>query len=122
MTILLWVLLIVLALLAVSGGGFKVAKPEDVAKQVPSVPAGVWRLVGLFEVAAGLLLVIPLAIGWRPHLGHFAAAGLAIETLILSFLYASRSRKLVAANPLTWSLLMLALASLAAWATYHAPH
>lgn len=118
MNILLWVLQGVLALFCVAGGAYKLAKPEDVAKQARALSVGSWRLVGAFEFLCGVLLIAPAAAGWMPALTTLAAAALALETLGISALYARISTKLVAANPLPWSATMALMAAFVAYGRY----
>jgi hypothetical protein len=118
MNVLLWILSGVLVLLCVAGGLFKVAKPDDVAKQVPAVPIAGWRVFGVVEVVAGILLIVPWATGWMPMLTPAAAAVLVVESLVLSGLYARVSTKVTGANPLVYSVVMAILAAVVAIGRY----
>jgi uncharacterized membrane protein YphA (DoxX/SURF4 family) len=83
MNILLWVLQAVLALLGVSGGAFKIVKIEDLKKGVASMralPRGLWAFLGAVECLAGLGLLLPVG-------APYAAAVMAVESLIVSALY-----------------------------------
>ena len=111
MNIFLWVLQIALAFLYVAGGAYKTLKPEEVGKFVRSIPRGGWRALGVLEVMGGVLLVIPAVTAW-------AAAVLAIETLALAVVYARRSLKLTAANPLVWAAVMRLLVLIVAYARW----
>src|SRR5262245_31308138 len=106
MNILLWVLQIALAVLYLSGGAYKAFKFDELAKQMPALPHGGWRALGVLEMLGGVLLVVPAALKWMPHLTPLAAAVLALETLGLALLYARYSLKLTAANPLVWGVVM----------------
>lgn len=114
MSVLLWILQGVVALLCVSGGGFKLANPADLTKQFRSVSAGLWRVVGLIEVVGGVLLILPGATGWMPVLTPIAAGVLALENLALAAFYGRSSTKMVAANPFLWAVLIMVLAAVVA--------
>ena len=103
MNVLLWVLQIALAFLYVSGGFYKMFKFDQLAGYLRAIPRGGWRALGLIEVVGGLMLVIPLALGWMPTLTTLAAAVLAVETLAIAAVYARYSLKLTAANPMVWA-------------------
>jgi VIT1/CCC1 family predicted Fe2+/Mn2+ transporter len=118
MNILLWVLQGILALLYLAGGGFKTAKADELTRISPSVPRALWLPLGLVEIVGGIMLVAPMALGWKPHLTAIAAAVLAAETLLLAAIYASKSVKLVSANPMVWALVMGALVSFVAYGRY----
>ena len=119
MNAMLWIFQIVLAFLYLSGGGFKMSKPDALAKQVRgAVSAGAWRALGAFEVLGALLLVIPAALGWRPMVTAHAAALLALETFFLAAIFARQSLKLVVANPLVWAAVMGAMAAFLAYGRY----
>jgi hypothetical protein len=112
----LWIARSLLALLLVAGGAYKLFQPADLAAQFAYVPLGVWRALGALEIIGGLLLVLPLAVGWKPHLAPIAAVVLLVEALGLSVLYARQSTALTAANPLIWSVFMALLLAFVAFA------
>ena len=118
MNILLWVLQIVLALLCLSGGAYKAFKFDELANQMRALSRGGWRALGVFEMVCGILLVVPAAAKWMPILTPLAAAALALESLALSGVYARYSRKLTAANPLVWSVVMGLMAAFVAYGRY----
>jgi hypothetical protein len=102
MNVLLWVLQAVLALLYLSG-------------QWTELPRAGWSALGVFEMVGAVLLIAPAATKWMPVLTPLAAAALALETLILAALYASRSLQLAVTNPLVWAAVMGVLAALLAY-------
>jgi DoxX-like family len=118
MNILLWVVQVVLALLYLAGGGFKIFNPDDVAKQITALPPGAWRVLGVFEVLGAVLLIVPAAATWMPVLTPLAAAALALETLALAAVYARYSLKLAATNPLVFAIPMGLMAVLVAYGRY----
>ena len=115
MNYLLGTLIALLALLCLGGGGYKLAKPDDLVKQERGTSATMWRLLGVIEVAGGIVLIVSGIIAWRPELTVIAAGVIAIENLGLSVRYAMRSMKLVAANPLVWSAAMALMAIVIAY-------
>jgi hypothetical protein len=118
MKILLWALQIVLALLYLAGGGFKALNPGDVAKQIPAIPPGAWRALGVFEVLGAVLLIAPAATRWLPALTPLSAALLALETLVLAAIYARYSLAIAATNPLVFALPMGVMAVIVAYGRY----
>jgi hypothetical protein len=115
MNILLWILQSLLALLLISGGGYKAAGANALHKQFPALPSGAWRMIGLLEVVGGLLLVLPWALDWMPHLTSLAALVLCLEALGLSLVYARKSLALSAQNPLTFSVPMAVMLAIVAY-------
>ena len=118
MNILLWVLQIVLAFLCLSGGAYKAFKFDELASQMRMLSRGGWRVLGLFEMVCGILLIVPAALQWMPSLTSIAAAALALECLFLCAIYAKTSLKLTAANPLVWSVVMALMAAFVAYGRY----
>ena len=119
MNILLWVLQIALAFLYLSGGAYKMSKPDALSKQVRgTLSSGAWRAFGAIELLGGLLLVVPAALGRMPMLTAHAAALLTLETLFLAGIYAKQSLKLVVANPLVWAAVMGIMAAFVAYGRY----
>src|SRR5215831_5398474 len=106
MNVTLWVTQAALALLCLSGGVYQAFKFEQLANQVRALSHRTWRTLGMLEMVCGILLVIPAAASWMPVATPIAAAVLALETLLLSGLYARHSLKLTAANPFVWSVAM----------------
>jgi len=111
----LWTLQIVLALLYVAGGAYKTFMFDDLAGAMVDMPRGGWRALGMVEMLGGLLLVLPLALGWMPLLTGLAAAVLTVETLGLVVFYARYSVALTPANPLVWAVIMALLAGVVTW-------
>jgi hypothetical protein len=118
MNVLLWVLQILLAVLYFAGGSYKVFKFAELATHLRALPHGVWRTLGVLEIAGAVLLVVPAATNWMPSLTPLAGALLALETLGLAALYARYSIKLATSNPMVWALVMGLLATFVAYARY----
>lgn len=118
MNVLLWVLQVALALLYLAGGAYKMFGPDELAKRFAALPRGGWRALGMLEMLGAVLLVVPAAVPRAAVLVPFAAAVLALETLALCGLYARRSLKLAASNPLVWSITMEILVVLVAYGRY----
>lgn len=120
MNILLWILQVVLAFFSVSGGAFKIFKIDALAGApfFSALPRAGWGALGVFEMIAGVLLVVPLAAGWMPALTPLAAAALAVESFALAALYGWYSRQLSAENPLVWVVVIGVLATFVAWGRF----
>jgi len=88
MTLIVWVVQGVLALLSLSGGAYKVLNFDAIANQMEPLSRGGTGALGVFEVSCAFLLVAPTALEWRPALTPLAAAALALESLCLAGLYA----------------------------------
>jgi hypothetical protein len=116
MNILLWVVQAVLALLAFSGGAYKVFRFDELARMpaTAALPPGGWAALGVFEMVCALLLIVPAATRWRPILTPVAAGALVLESLVLAGLYAQYSVSLTATNPLVWVVAMALMAALVA--------
>ena len=85
MNILLWVLQILAALLYAASGVMKVFLFDKVSADVPSfgaLPRKVWAALGIVELVCAVGLVVPGALHWQPTLTVWAAAILAIESLV----------------------------------------
>jgi hypothetical protein len=120
MNIVLWIVQIVLALLCLAGGGFKVFAFQ-VDPKIPStsaLPRSGWAILGVFELLCGLLMVIPGATHWMPGLTAIAALALALESVALALIYARYSRALAASNPLVYVVPIAVLSLLVAWGRY----
>lgn len=115
MNILLWALQAVLGLLYVAGGYYKAFNFEKLADQFTAIPHGGWRVLGVIEMLGAVLLIVPAATKWKPRLTPIAAGVLALETLVISAVYAGHSTTLTAENPLVWSVVMLLLVTFVAY-------
>ena len=118
MNVLLWILQAALAFLYVSGGAYKTFKFEELAQQMPVIPHGGWRALGVLEMLGAVLLIVPAAAKWLPELTPLAASLLALETLVIAALYARYSLKLAATNPMVWAVVMGLLAAFVAYGRY----
>ncbi|HUJ75861.1 MAG TPA: DoxX family protein [bacterium] len=76
----LWAVQVLLALLFLFAGGFKLALPlTELTKQMPvALPGWFLRFIGMAEVLGGLGLVLPSLLRIRPGLTPLAAAGLVV--------------------------------------------
>jgi uncharacterized membrane protein YphA (DoxX/SURF4 family) len=115
MNALLWLLQIVLDLLFVSGGSYKIFAFDDSTPQMMALSRQMWSALGVLEVVGGLLLVVPQALGWMPRVTSIAAAVLAVENLALAALFASYSVAFEATNPFVWVLPMGVAAAVVAY-------
>ena len=114
----LWILQLVLALFYVAGGAYKTFMFDELAGAMNALPRGGWRALGVVEMVGGILLILPGATGWMPHLTALAAAVLTVETLALAAFYASYSLAVAATNPLVWAVVMALLVAIVAYGRY----
>lgn len=78
MTVALWIVQGLLALIFLFTGGMKLALPlEELTKQMP-LPGWFVRLLGVAEVLGALGLLLPGFLRIQPHLTPLAATGLVI--------------------------------------------
>jgi hypothetical protein len=85
MSILLWVLQVLAALLYGASGTMKVFMFDKVSQQVPSfgaLPRQAWMALGILELICTVGLIVPAAFHWQPALTVVAAMVLAIESLV----------------------------------------
>lgn len=118
MNVFLWILQGVLALLFLAGGGYKLSNADEVAEQAGAFSGGAWRAIGVIEIVGAILLITPAALNWMPGLTPLAAVLLAVESLVLSIVYARKSLAPTAANPLMYSAVMGILAAFVAYGRY----
>jgi hypothetical protein len=82
LTIALWILQALLALLFLFAGGMKLVLPANVlAEQVP-LPDLFVRFIGVVEVLGAVGLLVPALLRIRPSLTTLAAAALAVEMVV----------------------------------------
>jgi uncharacterized membrane protein YphA (DoxX/SURF4 family) len=85
MSILLWVLQVLTALLYGASGVMKVFMFDKISQDVPSfgaLPREAWMTLGILELACTVGLIVPAAFHWQPRLTILAAAILAGESLV----------------------------------------
>ena len=90
MNILLWVLQVLAALLYGSSGVMKVFMFEKISQDVPSfgaLPREAWMALGILELVCTIVLIVPAAFRWRPHLTILAATLLAIESIVFVWVH-----------------------------------
>ena len=120
MSVFLWVVQVVLALLSFAGGATKVFKFDSLAT-MPAMGAlsrSAWGALGVFEMVCAVLLIVPAAAKWNPSLTPLAAVALVLESLALAIIYARYSRQLAATNPLVWVVAMALMAAFVAYGRY----
>ena len=85
MSILLWVLQVLAALMYGASGIMKVFMFDKISGEVPSfgaLPREAWMALGIVELVCIAGLIVPSVIPWQPTLTVVAAAVLAIESLV----------------------------------------
>ena len=90
LNITLWIVQVMLALIFLSAGFFKIAMPvEQLAQQMVwpgDVPVLLLRFIGVAEFLAGIGLILPSVLRIKPFLTPLAGAGLvAIQVLAILF-------------------------------------
>lgn len=90
MNFLLWVLQILAALLYGSSGVMKLFLFDKISKDIPSfgaLPRGIWMALGILELLCTVGLIVPAALRWHPQLTIWAAALLAVESLLFIWVH-----------------------------------
>ncbi len=86
---LLWIVQILLAAFYAGAGATKIFLFEKASRTVAAMQAfspGVWKAIAVLEILCAAGLVLP-AITRRPRTASIAAAGLAVEGVLLAALY-----------------------------------
>jgi hypothetical protein len=78
LTVVLWIVQVLLALLFVWAGGVKLVLPLEKLAGPVHLPGLFLRLIGVAELLGGIGLVLPGLLRIRPRLTPLAAAGLVI--------------------------------------------
>jgi len=114
MNILLWVLQVALAWLCIGGGTFQIFKLDDLQQTVAAMrelPHVLWAFLGAFSCLAGLGLIVPGLLKRHARWVPIAAAGIALESLLVSALYVAYGDH----APLPYSVLMALLGAFIAY-------
>lgn len=112
MSIILWILQVLIALLFIFAGVMKfVMSVEEMNAQAPVVLPGLFlRFLGICEVLGGFGLILPSLLRIQPQLTSLAAVGLAIITAGATVITLMGPMKLTAAFPFIVCLLCLFVA------------
>lgn len=78
LSIVLWIVQVLLALLFIWGGGIKLVLPLEKLAGPVALPGAFLRFIGVAELLGGLGLILPSLLRIRPGLTPLAAAGLVI--------------------------------------------
>ncbi len=78
LNIVLWIVQVLLALLFIWGGGFKLVMPLEKLTAGGPLPGPFLRFIGVAELLGGLGLILPGLLRIKPGLTPLAAAGLVI--------------------------------------------
>ena len=114
MNILLWVLQAFLALMCLGGGTFKIFEIDELQATVNAMrqlPHALWAVMGAVEILGGLLLILPGLLGKQTQLTPIAAALIAVQSLLISALYAVYGDS----APLPYAVVMAILAGVIAY-------
>mgnify|MGYP001073993197 FL=1 len=122
MFIIIWVLQIIVALFCIMGAVWRYKNFEIASKDVASISAlsqSTWNAIGLFEMIAAALLILPGLLGILGFLTPLAALALAIELGLLTLHHMRHmGTKLQATNPALWSGIIAILAAIIALARF----
>ena len=112
MSVILWILQVLLALLFIFAGVTKfVMSVEEMNAQAPVVMPGLFlHFIGVCEVLGGLGLILPSLLKIKPQLTPLAAVGLAIITAGATVITLMGPMKVAAAFPFIVCLLCLFVA------------
>lgn len=114
MSLFLWILQIVLAVMFLGIGGQRLTRSTSQLRKLPwtdGYPPGAIRALGGVEIAAGLCLLIPGQFGWPPLLTPLAAGGLAVLMLVAVVMHLRRGQRQAAVLPA----ILLVMAAVVAW-------
>ena len=114
MSLFLWILQIVLALMFMGIGGQRLTRSSRQLGKLPWTdgysPAAI-RALGAVELLAGLTLLVPGVLGWAPLLTPLAACGLVVLMALAVLLHLRRNQRQAAVLPA----ILLVMAALVAW-------
>jgi uncharacterized membrane protein YphA (DoxX/SURF4 family) len=112
MSVILWILQVLLALLFIFAGVMKfVMSVEEMNAQAPVMLPGLFlHFLGICEVLGGLALILPALLRIQPRLTPLAAVGLAIITAGATVITLMGPMKVAAAFPFIVCLLCLFVA------------
>jgi uncharacterized membrane protein YphA (DoxX/SURF4 family) len=110
MSIVLWIIQALLALVFLLAGGMKLILPvAELTQQVP-LPGVLIRVIGVIEVLGALGLILPGLFRIRIGLTYLAAAGLAVEMVVATVFALSVFGVTAVALPLVLALLSACVA------------
>ncbi len=118
MSLLLWILQFLFAIMFVAAGAMKAFQPYDtMARRMPWVEdysPGTVRAIGALEVLGGLGLVLPSILGIRVVLTPLAAVGLAV-IMVLATIHHLRRRE---TGQMVFTIVLLLLLLFVAWGRF----
>ncbi|MGB4135079.1 MAG: DoxX family protein [Microbacterium sp.] len=98
LTIIVWTLSALLALLNLMAGGMKIVQPHGGTKPMPTLldyTATQVRWIGVAEVAAAIGLILPVLTGTLTFLTPLAALGIAIVQFLAIFAHRKHSEPFI---------------------------
>ena len=114
MSLLLWILQIVLAVLFLGIGVQRLTRSVQQLRKLPwteDYPLAAIRVLGGAELVAGLCLLLPGPLEWTPLLTPAAAAGLALLMALAVLLHVRRGQRQAAVLPA----ILLVMAGIVVW-------
>ncbi|MET4060822.1 hypothetical protein ABIB35_002378 [Arthrobacter sp. UYP6] len=114
MSLFLWILQIVLALMFMGIGGQRLTRSAQQLRKLPWTdgyhPAAI-RALGGVELLAGLCLLLPGVLGWAPLLTPVAGVGLVVLMALAVLMHLRRGQRQAAVLPV----ILLVMAGIVAW-------
>lgn len=119
MNIILWIVASVLAAAFLAGGAMKLVQPKEKLAAsgfgfVENFGRGAVKAIGLVEIAAGVGLVLPAAIGVAPILVPLAAVGVVLLMIGAVVVHARRDE----ARSIVVNVALILLAGFVAWGRF----
>lgn len=114
MSLFLWILQIVLAVMFMGIGGQRLTRSAQQLRKLPwtdRYPVGLIRALGAAEVVAGLCLLLPGMLGMVPLLTPAAAAGLVVLMALAVAMHLRRGQRQAAVLPA----ILLVMAAIVVW-------
>lgn len=114
MSLFLWILQIVLAIMFMGIGGQRLTRPARHLRKLPwtdGYPVAAIRALGAVELTAGLFLLLPGFLGWTPILTTAAAAGLVVLMALAVAMHLRRGQRQAAVLPT----ILLVMAAIVVW-------
>ncbi len=116
MNILLWVLQVLLALHTAMGAVWKFFNPVQAVPSLKAIPRGVWQALSVFELLCSLALILPSFYEPLAVMAPVAAACIAAEMLLFSWLHIASGDKKY--GPMVYWLVVAAICAFIAYGRF----
>lgn len=121
MNILFWLFQVLVAWLCVVGAVWRFMNADQFAKIASSeiLPLAVWTVLGLFEIACSLALILPPILKMKPKVVPIAATCLSVELLLVTAVHVHAfGFQFRPTNPAAWSISLAILAGVVAFGRF----